>query len=419
MMQKREESKVYQRNHNIVRNGAVVPLFALLLVPLMGMLAFSIDAGYMALAKADLQNAADAAALAGAEKLQDLWVQYYSPGQTSQSSIRTTAITNSGSNSPMATAEAFAGYNRAGNVYLTVPDADVTFGYLDNQGNFTSPYSGFPNTIQVIVRRDNTANNPLQLFFGGVLGMSSISLTATARATIYQGSVSTLQSIAGVGAHILPVALDYTVWDQFYQNGYSPDGTIHMNSSNNTPQLQVYPSPGNAPGNFGLLDVGPPANNAPAFRNWIDDGETPNDISYLLNNNLLPVSMQGPQSWKGGPGLTSTLLSSFQSQMGVPNLIPLFQAVQYPSASNGNTYIAASNQGQTATYAIVGFAGVTISQADGSGGNMVISIQPAAVVDPTAVIMGATPAGTQTSPVTPSSQYGTTTTTFTSAKLSY
>ncbi len=404
---------------NKTRHGAVVPLCALMLIPLLGMLAFSIDAGYMALVRADLQNAADAAALAGAERLQELYVQYNQPGQTSQSNILNWATTNSGPSSPMATAELFASYNRAGNVNLTVPDSDVSFGFTNAQGSYTSPYAGFPNTIQVIVRRDHIMNSPVQLFFGGVLGISSVELTATARATIYSGTVSSLQVITGVGAHILPVALDYKVWDQFYQSGISPDGSIHLNANNQLPELQVYPYPGEAPGNFALLDVGPPQNNAPAFRSWIDNGETPNDINYLLTNNLLPVSLQGPEPWKGGPGLKSTLVPNFASQEGVPNLIPLFQAAQYPAAANNYTYIAASNQGQNATYAIVGFAGVTISNATATGSNMVIAIQPMAVVDPTAVIPGAAPAGTQPSPLTPSVPANTTITTFTSAKLTY
>src|SRR5207302_9742111 len=149
---------------------------------------------------------------------------------------------------------------------------------------------------------------------------------ATSRATVYAGDISSFKVITGIDSHVLPVALDYNSWVQFYQTGQSPDGTTYS-GPNGAPQLQVYPSPGNAPGNFGLLDVGPPQNNVPAFRNWIDDGETPNDISYLLNNNLLPVSMQSPKSWKCGPGLKSTLESDFNSQAWKPNLIPLFQAV--------------------------------------------------------------------------------------------
>jgi hypothetical protein len=146
----------------------------------------------------------------------------------------------------------------------------------------------------------------------------------------------------------------------------------------------------------------------PAFQGWIDNGETPNDISYLLNNKLLPVSMDAPEPWKVGPGLKSTLVSDFASQMGVPNLIPLF----VPASPLPN-YVAASGTGQNATYAIVGFVGVTVTQASGNGlANMVISIQPTGVVDPTAVIPNPTPARPGQG-----NAFGTKATTFVSAKL--
>ena len=67
--------------------------------------------------------------------------------------------------------------------------------------------------------------------------------------------------------------------------------------------------------------------------------------------------------------------------------------------------------------------GITVSEAlspedpRSSGNNMNISVQPMAIVDPTAVLQSAMPAGTQTSPLTPSVNTTTTITTFTSAKL--
>ena len=73
------------------RRGAIVPLTALLLVVLLGMLAFAIDLSYASEVESELQNVADAAALAGAGKLQELFVQYNSPGQTNQSQIVATA----------------------------------------------------------------------------------------------------------------------------------------------------------------------------------------------------------------------------------------------------------------------------------------------------------------------------------------
>jgi hypothetical protein len=367
----------------------------------------------MVLVQTDLQNAADAAALAGAERLQELFVQYNSPGLTGaqQTAILTQATTNVAPNtstgtpgSPMYTAEQFSNYNKAGGVYISVLDSDVTFGSLSATGSYTTSYTGCPNTISVTTRRDGNANTPLSLFFGPVFNVSSENMTATARATIYAGDITTLKVIQGIDAHILPVALDVNIWKNFYQTGKSPDGNIYY-GPNGDPQLLVYPTDTNTPGSFGLIDVGPPQNNAPAFRNWIDDGETPNDIQYLLNNNLLPVSMSSPANWKVGPGLKSTLLTDFQGEIGKPNLIPLF------TPSSQTPYVAAAGQGQNATYAVVGFAGVTISQATGNGNNMNISVQPAANIDATSVITNPTPAGTT------QSSFTTSPTTFISAKL--
>lgn len=403
------------------RLAAIAPLAALLMTFLVGMLAFSIDIGYICSVQAELQDAADAAALAGAQQLQSPFVAYFSPGisESQQQQIFTTVTTNTSSpSSPIPTAQQYAAYNQAGGVYINVPTTDVHFQYYDGS-TFTAPtYSDnkFPNTVTVTTRRDTNANGSLGLFFSRIFGLSSSNLTATASATIYAGDVTSLQVIPGVNAHILPVALDVNVWTNFAKGNFgSPwlNGVVNSQSANGNPQLQVYIQSTNTPGSFGLLDVGVPSNSTPAFRNWIDDGTTPNDISYLLNNALLPVSPSAPQPWKCGPGLTSTLASNFYSQMGVPNLIPLFVPVSptgstTPTATN---YVAASNQGQGATYAIVGFAGVQVSQAVGSGGNLTVSIQPAAIVDPTAVILDAKPAGSS------QTVFGTSQTTFVSAKL--
>jgi Flp pilus assembly protein TadG len=394
------------------RRGAIVVLGVILLTLLVGMLAFSIDIGYTVAVRAELQNAADAAALAAAQRLQDPFVQYYAPGQIAQNSIYTAAVTDSTTpTSPICTAQQFAAKNTAGGVNITVPTSDISFSYWDGQNAFVpASYPGnFPNTVTVVTRRDSVANGPLALFFAQIFGITSTELTATASATIFAGDITSLQSIAGVNAHILPVAFDVNYWKTFIQTGQSPDGNTYLGTNGN-PQVQVYPYPGNAPGSFGLLDVGTPANDTPAFRTWIDDGETPNDISYLVSNNLVPVSMDAPQAWKCGPGLKSTLVSDFQSVMGVANLLPLFKPVN--DGSNGQSYQAASGTGQNATYQIVGFVGVTVTQADGSGSNLNISVQSMGIVDPTSVIPRPFPASASRL-----TQFGTPQTTFVSAKL--
>jgi hypothetical protein len=389
------------------------------------MLAFSIDVGYIVLANGDLQTAADAAALAGAEKLQELYIQYTLPGQTNQNAILATATTNL-PGSPMEAAEKIASSNQVGNVSITVRDVDISFGFTDAQGNYNPNYvsynSGFPNSVTVITRRDRFANNPLSLFFGPVVGLSSKELTAMATATIYSGDVNSLQAIPGVKGHILPAALDMNIWQTFYQSGMSPDGIIHT-ATNGYPQLQVCPCP-NAPGSFDGLDVGSTQNNVPIFKTGNSNGQTPNDIGYFLNNNLLPVSVNSPQNWRAVSDYTNAPSIDYQGIMGQPFLVPLFKPV---IPSFGSNYQAVSSQGKKKddgdgddtnaipTYAVVGLVGIKVTQADAGGGSMTISIQPCAIVDPTAVIANpftAKPAGTQ------SSQFsGTIITTFTSAKL--
>src|SRR5262245_26550776 len=149
----RSDSMRHVRKNSQVRRGAIAPMTVLLLIPLVGMLAFSVDVGYMVLVQAELQNAADAAALAGAEKLQNLYVQYYMPLQTQQAQIYNTAVNNTGTwSSPTYTAKKFASYNKAGNVSITVPRSDITFSYQDGSGTSQAPAypDRFPNTITVV-----------------------------------------------------------------------------------------------------------------------------------------------------------------------------------------------------------------------------------------------------------------------------
>jgi hypothetical protein len=386
------------------RRAAVAPLTAILLIPLLAMVAFTVDLGYTVMVQTDLQDAADASALAGAQELIVPFVLWSLPNQSAatQNTIRNNAIA-----AAKQAAKSYASANMAGGVNITLLDSDIQVGYLDNQGNFNaSPStSTFPNAVSVVARRDSSANTSVSLFFAPVLGTNSVDLSAKAMAADYEGSLNTLQSIPGVDAHIMPVALDVNVWRQFYLTGQSPDGNVHYASSNGYPELQVYPTDPETPGSFGLIDVGLPANDVPAFRAWINSGDTPNDINYLLNNNLLPVSPSAPKPWKVGPGLKNTLETDFENQIGKPNMIPLFVAYQQ------NPYQAAQGQGQGATYSVIGFVGVSISNVSGNGNNLNISIQPTGGIDPTGVITSYETMGSGTSSL------GGPFTTFTAPKL--
>jgi hypothetical protein len=348
------------------------------------MVAFAIDIGWIAATQARLQAAADSAAMAGAGQLTTGFATFAISSSGSYASV----IANSES-SATTYAEHFAGYNGAGGLSsLTLAGSDIQFGYTTSAGTYTSPVAAnvYPNTISVTLRMDGGLNSTLGLFFAPVLGMSSKTLTATSRAVIYvDNGVSSFNYSSGVNGLMLPVALDVNAWNTFITTGQSPDGTVHT-GSNGKPQLQMYPSPGNAPGNFGLLSVGPASTNTPTYTNWIDNGPSPTDMEYLDNNSMVPLSTNSPQAWTGGPGLKSPMQGDFASVMGQPRLVPVFQPVSQ------SPYQAANGSGSNTTYNIVGFVGVTISESDGSGSSMNISVQSATVSDPT-VIYTTVPAG--------------------------
>jgi Flp pilus assembly protein TadG len=403
---------------NAPREGAITVLLAILLVVLIGCTALCIDIGYAALTKSALQNAADSAAAAGASALQQGYATYATPSQSNPA-----GVTSSAESTAVTWSTNFASYNRATDVAsLKLASKDVSFSAVTQSGAASTNSTGYPNTISVTVRRDGTANPVLAMFFAQAIGTPSLTQTATASATIYTGNISsfnpngggqgsTFSSVnangsspgsyggwgssygssgSGFACKLLPVAFDVNDWNDFMASGVSPDGTIHLGPTN-TPQIQIYPTPKNSPGNFGLLCIGQWTNSTPDYENWILNGPSANDLKYLISIGDFPVCMSDPKQWKASPGLRTVLASYFTQIIGQPRLLPVF----VPASET--PYQAAIGSGQNTTYAICGFVGVTVCSVSGSGSNLSICVKPCSVIDPTAVFDPSTvyPAGTQ------------------------
>ncbi len=255
------------RLHNVkkARHGVVVALMAFLTIPLLAMMAFSIDLGYVIEVRAELVNATDAAALAGVQQLYQPYQQWLAARsgtgvvanlvgtvtQTSGVSAPTqSSISSSAISLAKATAIAVAQSNRAGGISVQLVSADVDVGYTDSTGKYYSgnqgkiPSTAFPNTVIVTARRDNTSlpnsNGELPLFFGPVLGKQSLPLTASATAVAYQGMANNFKSLAGVNGSLLPVAVDMTMWSDFYKYGVN-SAYADVNAPSGTAWLQIYP----------------------------------------------------------------------------------------------------------------------------------------------------------------------------------
>ena len=120
-------------------------------------------------------------------------------------------------------AQKFCVLNSARGVNLTLLSGDVVAGYAANPADPTSPLvpwsSGqpYPNAVQVTVRRDRTANNPLPLFLANLIGISSWSGQATATACASRGYTVTGFQSSTLNAQLLPLSISVSNWNAFGQ----------------------------------------------------------------------------------------------------------------------------------------------------------------------------------------------------------
>ena len=150
-----------------LRRGAVLILTALMLVFMLGLLAFSIDVGYMLTCRTEAQRAADAGALAGAGSLAD-------GVQVAEQQARD-----------------FTQRNAIGRKNLTNAGINVEFGLWNRQGRTFTQSLQAPDAVKVTARRTGAS-----LFFGGIFGRKQFDIGADA--------------IASYGPRDIMVVLDYS-----------------------------------------------------------------------------------------------------------------------------------------------------------------------------------------------------------------
>jgi Flp pilus assembly protein TadG len=357
------------------RTGAVVPLLAFLLVFLIAMVAFAVDIGYIAVVQKELQTAADSAALAGASQLVN---RAALQGSVSQSTLASNARDQ---------AQRLSALNTGGGVSLTLDrndpndsGGDIVVGSITNPSNpssqltTTTPY----DSVQVRVRRTAQKNGALQLFFGPVLGHATQDITATATAT-YQGRVINGFKVTGSGkttSLLLPFTLDIAVWTDQVINGngpdnwtYNPTTQAYAAGSDGIHEVNLYPTKGNSPGNFGTVNIGQPNNGTPELERQILYG--PNASDLVAMGGQIALGADGTLTLQGNPGISAGFKDDLASIRGQPRIIPLYSKV---TGQGNNTY-----------YTIVAFAGIIITDVQLTGNNKHVTIQPEMAVDPTAI----------------------------------
>ena len=308
--------------------GTVVILAAVFIVIVLGFAALSVDVGFIMTAEAELQNAADAGAMAGLSQLLE-------------------------GNFDGAVSEAvnFASQNSCAGRPVGVATGDVVLGWYDfDQGTFTPVPGGVgANSIRVEAKRtQNSVSGPLPLFFMGVLGTSVADIQATATAAVDHRVVGIDGSVA---SGVMPFAIHETIVGNppvpgrrfnLYPNSTSTNNGNGNGNGNSTA----------APGNFGLLDLNDSNPSVPILRDWIEDGY----------DGVVQIPASGQLLMPGTPGLRNTLRSSVADRIGDTVFIFVFTTL--------------SGQGSNSVYTIVNLCPVLIHSVQGNGhANLYIDVE--------------------------------------------
>ncbi len=176
--------------------AAVAPITAICIVMLLVAVAVVVDLGHIYVVRAELQNAADAGASAGAQALANL-------STTTGGPVPLTIFCDQAHTRACQTVMA----NKSDNQPLTIPATDVQVGiWASSPATGTWSFAPAPcsydiNAVKVVTRKTDGVNGPVNVIFGRLLGREEVDVTAQA--------IAMLGWVGGVppGRGVLPLAL--------------------------------------------------------------------------------------------------------------------------------------------------------------------------------------------------------------------
>ncbi len=348
------------------RRGVTLVFALFLMSTLIGMLAFSVDIGYLATSKAEMRRTADAAALAGGWQLIDCKVKGES-SMVSSSMLRTAA-------SQAALANQVCNNGPILNTYGTC--SDITEGYLESLSSSTVLSSNTANPFQAVrvrVQRTAESNGIVPFYFSKVFGETGreMSVTATsALATQIKGFATPASSSSTL--NLLPFALDAQTWNDMLSGGgtdlynYNTVSNTLTNGSDGIREVNLYPQGTGAPGNRGTVDIGGSNNSTADLARQIVDGVSASDLIAL--GKPLVLDTNGTMTLNGDTGISAGVKDELASITGQTRIIPIFSSV--------------SGNGNNANYTIVQWVGIRILYVNltGSMSSKQLIVQPAPII---------------------------------------
>lgn len=275
--------------------GAVAVIVAIMLVVLLSFAALALDISNAMIARNELQNVADASALAGARQLGLIY-----QGLPQGTPYTTYVLSNPSAVVSAATTVALA--NQARQVAISLNAADIVIGVWDSATRTLTPGNVGATGVRVTARRDGGANGPVTTWLAGIMGFNNMNVTATATAAL------TGSGVLAPGAANAPFGLDQLI---FTNPAYC--GTpIRFYPTNNPPQ--------GCAGWQTFVESPPNANT----EKQIVQGLTPNPPTYIT-----PQITAGQTSLEYIGGNVASVF---------PSLINLYTAKRVPDASSPSGY---------------------------------------------------------------------------------
>jgi hypothetical protein len=351
--------------------GAIIVLTMLLMIALLGILAFAVDLGVLTTIRTESQRTADAAALAGG------WV-LINENRLKGPDYAQAVLTQSRST--------VADYCQRNPVFNQIPTLN-TSPYSQDLiiGRFVAPDSVVPtlspaqaNAILVQVHREG-----VPFFFGRIFGATPTQISAKAIATFRDGISGFRTPREGHNSSLMPFAVKLSDWLAVLSRSagtdnyrVDPDTGAVSSGSDGLHELVMFPDrvtgSGIVPGNFGTVDIGSAGNSNADLKRQVLEGPSASDFSYYEGGEL-KLGPDGTLLLSGDTGVSSGMELAVDQTIGAgPRTIFLYTEVYNP--------------GNQAQFVIVGFAGVRVLACNFNGVHKYILIQPAVVTDDSAIV---------------------------------
>ena len=291
------------------RTGSVATLLCLLMLPLLALIAFFVDYGFLLYVRTDLQRSADQAVLAG---VRDLLPN--AQGEQDFEAVKQRIIE-------------YVHSNLGDDFDINADDIEI------GRYNPTSIYTnlemltdGTLDTVRVSLRRDNSSNSSVSLYFARLFDRDESNVSVVSAAVMQRARY------LGPGTSILPFAVSDELWnslndgDEFNIYG---DGQVDDGAGNSIP------------GNWGTVDIGPTNNSTADLREQIRNGLSQSDLDSLHGQGRIPNadfidSQQMPLSLNADPGFSAGIKSAIQDVHGQTKLIPIYDSGSIPNGGGNN-----------------------------------------------------------------------------------